>query len=98
MAQIATSTNPMNVPLFSSTVLSKTSVVRINGLAIMTEGDSVPFHIRSGSDETHAVQTLVASQSSFKVNGYNVIIHNDRATCSASHTVIASSGGVSFNN
>jgi uncharacterized Zn-binding protein involved in type VI secretion len=97
MPQIARSTNSMSVTPFTATVLSKTSSVRINSQAIMTHGDSVPSHSRTGPTQTHPSQTLVSSQSMFKVNGANVIIDGDAATCDPTHTVIAVSGNVNFN-
>lgn len=98
MPQIARSTNSMSVAPFTPVILAKTSNVRINGEAIMTHGDSIADHSRTSPSDTHAGATLIASQSTFRVNGDAVIIDGDRATCDATHTVIASSGSVNYDN
>ena len=101
--QIALSTNTMDVGDFTTVVLAKTSNVRINGLAIMTEGDSVVTHTRTSPSVTHDGAELIADYQEgveagegFRVNGSLVIVDGDPADCDPTHTVNASSGSVNF--
>lgn len=79
----------------SPAIISKTGNVRINGQAIVTHGDTIPTHTRL-LFPTHTSPTMIASQSTVKVNGANVIVDGDAASCSTTHTVVASSGNVSI--
>lgn len=102
MPAIAISGNGVSVPgslgLFYSpnpAPVTKTGNVRINTRAIIVDGDIVTSH--SLGLANHNGATMVASQSAVRVNGDSVIINGDRATCSATHIVLASSGSVSIN-
>lgn len=79
----------------SPAIISKTGNVRISGRAVVSHGDVIPTHTRF-FNPTHTSPTMVASQSTVRVNGQGVIINGDRASCFATHTVVATSGAVTI--
>jgi len=98
MPAIAVNGNSVLTPLWSpaTVVISKAGVVRVNGQAVVVEGDTIPSHTRF-LNPTHTTPAMMASQSAVRVNGSSVIINGDRATCISTHVVAASSGSVSIN-
>jgi uncharacterized Zn-binding protein involved in type VI secretion len=79
----------------SPAIISKTGNVRINGRTVVVHGDVIPTHTRF-LFPTHTSPTMIASQGTIRVNGQGVIVNGDRASCDATHTVVANSGNVNI--
>ena len=69
-------------------VTSTQTVVRINGNAVIQEGDAIATHSKGST--VHSGATMVASQSFVRINGVKVIVNGDAASLDASHTILAS--------
>lgn len=88
--KIAVNNDSLNTGVFTPAAVISSSHVKINGTSVCVETDSVTTHSRTSPSETHAGAFMESSQQNFvKINGFNIIIDGDAASCSPTHTVNA---------
>lgn len=88
--KIAVNNDSLNTGVFTPANVISSSHVKINGVSVCIENDDVTTHSRTFPNQTHAGAFMESSHQNFvKINGFNIIVDGDAASCSPTHTVNA---------